>query len=209
MFIKIYFDTTPLILADSPEHIPATIHASATTYTYDELAPSQLKKIIGDLYAGNSKAVVIISGDGEALKKEVFACFENIEAAGGIVQNEQKDLLFIFRKERWDLPKGKMEAGEDAASCAEREITEETGIQPLQLIGPVGTTYHAYREKKKDILKTSHWFYFTTTNNEKGTPQTEEEITEVKWIATRDLKKPMKQSYETIKEILNTFFDKP
>ncbi|MBX2939879.1 MAG: NUDIX domain-containing protein [Ferruginibacter sp.] len=209
MLIKIYFETTPLVLTDAENRMPTALSATARKMAYRDATPQQIQQIINDLYQGNSEPVVLISEDGDALQEAIFKYFECIDAAGGIVQNLNKDLLFIFRKGKWDLPKGKMELGEDAAECAQREVVEETGIQPLEMIYPVGTTYHAYREKGKNILKTSYWFYFTTHATTNGTPQTEEDITQVKWIATRDLKKPMKQSYETIKEILNAFFDRP
>lgn len=209
MFIKIYFESTPLVLTDSEDLVPASLLASARTLHYAQTDLTQVQQIIDDLYQQKSTAVVLIAEEGDQLKDDVFSCFECIEAAGGIVQNPNKELLFIFRKGKWDLPKGKMEPGEHAAACAEREVEEETGIHPLQMIYAVGTTYHAYREKGKHILKTSYWYYFTTPATGNGTPQMEEDITQVKWIATRDLKKPMKQSYETIKDILNTFFDRP
>ena len=38
--------------------------------------------------------------------------YKVIEASGGIVQNEEDDILFIFRNDKWDLPKGKIESNE-------------------------------------------------------------------------------------------------
>jgi ADP-ribose pyrophosphatase YjhB (NUDIX family) len=132
-----------------------------------------------------------------------------VEAAGGIVQNEKKEILFIFRRGKWDLPKGKMEKKELAEECAQREITEETGVSGLVLKKKVGETYHTYDEYGKHILKISHWFYYTCLKDQQLIPQTEEDITETRWIKTKDIKEPMSNSYENIKAILRCFFDEP
>ena len=41
------------------------------------------------------------------------------------------------------------------------------------------------------------------------TPQTEEHITDIKWVKTIDIKEPMKNTYPSIKNILSIFFDTP
>ena len=48
-----------------------------------------------------------------------------IEAAGGLVYNIENQLLMIFRNNKWDLPKGKLEVGENIQECAIREVEEE------------------------------------------------------------------------------------
>jgi 8-oxo-dGTP pyrophosphatase MutT (NUDIX family) len=152
---------------------------------------------------------ILLGKNFTAIKKDFFSQFENIEAAGGIVQNEEKEMLFIYRRAKWDLPKGKLEQGESIEICAQREIEEETGITNLSLKRKVGETYHIYTEKGKHILKTSHWFYFTCPSNQVTKPQIEEDIAEVKWIETKNIKEPMKNTYENIRAILRIFFDTP
>ena len=154
-------------------------------------------------------AVVVLQKDFEKLKSSFFKQFEIIEAAGGIVQNDDKAILFIFRRGKWDLPKGKLEKGETIEFCAEREIEEETGLKQLTLHKKVGETYHIYNENGKDILKISHWFYFTSAGTKKTVPQVEEDIEEVKWVSTRNIKEPMANTYKNIKDILTVFFDTP
>ncbi len=154
-------------------------------------------------------AAIIMGKNFTALKNLFLKQFEVIEAAGGIVQNSDKDLLFIFRRGKWDLPKGKMETGESPEICAEREIEEETGVKNLTLKSKVGDTYHIYSENGKDILKISHWFYFTCRGKQVLSPQTQEDITEAKWIQTRLIKEPMANTYKTIRDIMATFFDTP
>ncbi|QQS63451.1 MAG: NUDIX domain-containing protein [Chitinophagaceae bacterium] len=62
-----------------------------------------------------------------------FRNFKIVEAAGGIVQNENKEILFIYRRNKWDLPKGKIEKKELPENAAAREIEEETGIKTFIL----------------------------------------------------------------------------
>jgi ADP-ribose pyrophosphatase YjhB (NUDIX family) len=50
-----------------------------------------------------------------------------VMAAGGLVENEHGEILLIYRKKHWDLPKGKLDAGETLEECAVREVEEETG----------------------------------------------------------------------------------
>ena len=70
-------------------------------------------------------------------------------------------------------------------------------------------TYHTYDEFGKHILKISHWFYFTTHSSEILKPQLEEDITSIEWIKTKDIKQPVSNTYENIKDILRAFFDEP
>jgi 8-oxo-dGTP pyrophosphatase MutT (NUDIX family) len=153
-------------------------------------------------------AVVIFYKDEAVAKDFLFKQFKTIEAAGGIVQNEHKELLFIFRRGKWDLPKGKMEKGETEEESALREVEEETGVQNLTLKRKVGKTFHIYSEKDKDILKVSHWFYFTCAK-QNLVAQTEEDITEATWVATQNIKVPMLNTFENIKHIMHQFFDVP
>jgi 8-oxo-dGTP pyrophosphatase MutT (NUDIX family) len=51
-----------------------------------------------------------------------------IKAGGGIVVNEQNEVLLIYRRGKWDLPKGKLDDGETIEECALREVKEETGL---------------------------------------------------------------------------------
>ena len=56
-----------------------------------------------------------------------------IIAAGGLVTNKHNELLMIFRRAKWDLPKGKLDEGESIEACAVREVEEETGIKNISL----------------------------------------------------------------------------
>lgn len=209
MHIKICYGDKPVYLCDSTDaHLEELLHHPDVVYI-DELSSPAINSMIHEIRKEEFHAGIIRHSDLEALRKEFFRHFTLIEAAGGIVQNEKKELLFIFRKGKWDLPKGKLDNKEEAATAAQREVSEETGVNGLKLKKQVGETYHIYDEFGKHILKRTKWFHFSCKSGQDFVPQTDEDITEVKWISTKEIKKPMSNTYATIRDILTTFFDTP
>ncbi|RYF89866.1 MAG: NUDIX domain-containing protein [Chitinophagaceae bacterium] len=209
MQIKIFFDEKPVYLCDeiTPELNEIMHHPDAVFV--DELSTPAINALLHEIKKEDFHAGIIWHSAFEKLKKSFFKHFLHIEAAGGIVQNESKDMLFIFRRKKWDLPKGKLEMKELPEECAQREIEEETGVANLHLKKKIGETYHTYNEFGKHILKTSHWYYFTCSNDQTLLPQEAEDITEAKWVKTREIKKVMSNTYENIREIVAKFFDEP
>lgn len=209
MHIKIYFDDKPVYLCDEiNQELNEILHHPDAVFV-DELSGAAIKSLLHEIAKPEFHAGVVWNTDLEKLKKAFFKNFTLIEAAGGIVQNEKKQLLFIYRLEKWDLPKGKMEKKEKADECALREVEEETGVTKLKLKNKVGETHHTYNAFGKHFLKTTYWYYMTCSSKQALKPQTEENITEIKWINTKDIKEPMENTYASIKDILSTFFDKP
>jgi len=146
----------------------------------------------------------------EKFWKELFLpVFISIPAAGGVVIRNEK-LLFIRRNEKWDLPKGKIDSGESAQQAALREVAEECGIKGHQIAGPLPSTFHIYQSPDFDsfgkwILKETHWFEMIYTGSEKGTPQTDENITEVKWLARNELDAVFANTYENLKPVISLY----
>jgi 8-oxo-dGTP pyrophosphatase MutT (NUDIX family) len=106
---------------------------------------------------------------------------KHIQAGGGLVQNDENKLLVIFRRGKWDLPKGKLDKGETIEDCALREVAEECGVSGLQLIGLQSITYHIYKMQKEFVLKESFWFNMNCSDKSKLIPQIEEEIEICQW----------------------------
>ncbi len=126
-----------------------------------------------------------------------------IAAAGGVVEAPGHQMLFIERLGKWDLPKGKIESGEDILKAAMREIEEETGVRNLQLASKLCCTYHLYEQKKKTFLKTTHWFHFNIQNIQPIRPQQEEGITAVHWLHKDALNTIYQNTYKTIEVVLS------
>ena len=208
MQIKIFVDEAPIYITDSLSEELKKKSTLNSVLFLKGINSIIVNNILNALKKDKKEAIVLVENIEKA--KAVFTThFTNIEAAGGIVQNEKKELLFIFRRGKWDLPKGKLEENESPEICAAREIAEETGVKNLILKHKIGETYHIYEEKKIQILKTSHWFYFVSIGKQDIAAQTEEDISEVKWVQTRNIKEPMANTYQNIKDILSEFFDTP
>ncbi len=127
---------------------------------------------------------------------------QKITAAGGLVTNDQQELLMIFRRGKWDLPKGKLDEGESIEACAVREVEEETGLTSLELGNKIGITYHTYQENNITILKETHWFAMQAKGEQTLVPQTEEDITRIGWINRSELPEKLNNTYDNILEII-------
>src|SRR6185369_1375331 len=116
---------------------------------------------------------------------------EKIIAAGGLVTNDNNQLLMIFRRGKWDLPKGKLDKGETIEECAVREVEEETGLKNVQLGALIGITYHEYFDRwlKKQAIKESHWYKMKVSGETTLIPQMEEDITEITWADEQAINK--------------------
>jgi ADP-ribose pyrophosphatase YjhB (NUDIX family) len=127
-----------------------------------------------------------------------------IIAAGGLVLNDKGELLMIFRRGKWDLPKGKLDEGETIEACAVREVIEETGLTNVEHGELIGITYHEYFDPylKEDVIKEAHWYAMRARGEQALTPQTEEDITEIKWVSGDELEKCLENSYDNVIEVI-------
>ena len=133
---------------------------------------------------------------------------EKIIAAGGIVENEEGKILFIYRRGKWDLPKGKLDEGESIEQCAVREVEEETGLRDIRLNDFIDTTSHYYRENGKNMLKQTYWYAMTVTGTQKLTPQLEEDILEGRWVSQAELDYYFANTFNNIKEIVRKYYER-
>ena len=202
MYIKIYFGNKPLFLCDSIDKtIEPFVHHDDAIFI-DELNAHTIKTIIHEMQQPQVHAGVFYNADLAELKKAFFKKFTMIQAGGGLVRNENDEILMIFRRGMWDLPKGKLDKGEKLEDCAVREVTEETGLKKVKLASPLAVTYHTYHEGSKFILKESHWYNMTVSGEQHPVPQTEEDIHEIRWIRTAELKDYMKKSFPSVTDVL-------
>ena len=123
-----------------------------------------------------------------------------IHAAGGIVSNENDEILMIFRLGFWDFPKGKVETGEEWETAAIREVEEETGLHGIRLTKSLPNTYHTYNLRGTPILKITHW-YEMHAPKQPLVPQTEEDISQAVWVARSEVAKNLEDSYASLKEL--------
>lgn len=207
MYIKIYFGDKPLFLCDAvDETIQPFIHHDDAIFI-DELDTHTVKTMIHEMEQPAVHAGVFYHIKLNELKKAFFKKFTFIQAAGGLVQNEKKEILMIFRRGKWDLPKGKLDKGESLEDCAVREVEEETGLQNVQLISPLIITYHTYHEGARFMLKESHWYNMKVKGEQKLVPQTSEDIHEIKWVTAKAAEKLFPESYPSVTDVIREFIN--
>jgi ADP-ribose pyrophosphatase YjhB (NUDIX family) len=133
---------------------------------------------------------------------------KKIIAAGGLVLNEQKEILLIFRRGKWDLPKGKLDDNETITACAVREVEEETGLKNITLGNFITKTNHEYFDKwiNEEVIKETWWYEMFASNNEQLIPQTEEDIEQIIWSNTSTVQKCLLNTYPNIIEVIDTYF---
>ncbi len=127
-----------------------------------------------------------------------------VTAAGGYVIRpgaREPEVLLIFRRGVWDLPKGKCDPGETVPDCAVREVCEEVGAKAVRLVAPVGTTLHGYPRRGRYEVKTTHW-YLMTTDSTHFTPQAEEDIEAVAWVPWSEAR--LRVGYATLRRHMDT-----
>ena len=133
----------------------------------------------------------------KAIKKLKF-----VQAAGGLVKNEEDEFLFIYRAKHWDLPKGHRETGENLDFTALREVEEETGIENIELKDYLGTTYHTYILNGKREIKETHWYSMSAKKTSKLVPQKEEGIQKAEWLTKEKIESQAKKIYPSIQDLL-------
>jgi 8-oxo-dGTP pyrophosphatase MutT (NUDIX family) len=152
------------------------------------------------------KHLYIYSPNLSQLWKEYICLFQAMPAAGGVVKNSKSELLLIFRHERWDLPKGKIEKGEPVDHAAIREVQEECGIIEIEIVKELPVTHHTYLLNDKHIIKKTSWFEMRYTGPDgKLIPQLEESITDVRWMDIGAVRKAMENTYPLIREVLGSY----
>lgn len=152
--------------------------------------------------------VIFSAKNAAALKELFFSNFKLVVAAGGVVQNENHHVLMIYRRGKWDLPKGKADKGESIEQTALREVTEETGAADLQITGKISLytwqqpcTYHCYLEREKKIIKATHWFDMRCPD-QALVPQAEENIEMAVWADAKSLLFMENNSFGAIRDVL-------
>jgi len=181
-------------------------NASFESLAYPFISENQLKECI-ELFALDTinNSMIFYHHDVEMMFNSFLTFFPIVEAGGGIVKNKSDELLFIFRQGCWDLPKGKLDLNEDIKMCAIREVQEECGIQQVNIIKKIKTTYHIFEKKHKWFIKKTTWFEMLYAGNDIPVPQLEEDISEVKWFKRNELEVSLSNTYSLIKDLVKDF----
>jgi 8-oxo-dGTP pyrophosphatase MutT (NUDIX family) len=124
--------------------------------------------------------------------------------SGGVVfrrnaQGGLEILLIQDAKNRWTIPKGHVEPGEEHGATAEREITEETGLQDVEAISWLGKVNFRYRREHTLVLMTMHiWLVKGLGDTDKLEP--EDWLNGIKWFPAMEAID--KIAYEDISKLI-------
>ena len=192
---KVFFNQKPLILTDKIQYISDTEPLLFIKYT-------SVTQIIKALKSSKNSKVFLYHKDMDKLWKGFKKKFPIVEAAGGLVKRTDNKLLFIFRNNKWDLPKGGVEKKELIINAAKREVTEETGVSDIIVEKKISETYHIFKKGKRFRLKKTYWFKMSTTYMGKTNPQTEEGIEKTKWVSNKNIEDILNDAFENIRIIV-------
>jgi 8-oxo-dGTP pyrophosphatase MutT (NUDIX family) len=164
-----------------------------------EQATKEAIELVGN---GTVSTAILLHPEPNSILEIIKAHFQFVQAAGGLVLNSENKILLIYRNGKWDLPKGKLDPGEDLPTCAVREVQEETGLKTVSISQPVGATYHTYFQDGKICLKESNWYLMRTSQTDNLVPQAEEGIEQCIWADPAHLAPYMRQTHPSIADIL-------
>ena len=192
---EIFLDDKSIILTNVQENIENEKYFRLKDVSLDEIIEALSHKEVQRIYLYHPKD--------EKLMKKFKQLIPTIKAGGGIVYNQEGKVLLIKRNGKWDLPKGKKEKGENIATCALREVEEETGVKKLLIQRFRTITYHIFKRDGHYFLKETYWYDMTTTYKKKLVPQTEEGIEKVCWKDEATAKELAKNSYKNIQLVFS------
>lgn len=202
MIYKIFINETPLFLTNTEGVLDVWKNDDKSLVT-SYLGKKKLLHPIIDLLEKSKKynQIVLHTDNLDQLWNDFQSIYKIIEAAGGVVKNTKNDVLIIFRRDNWDLPKGKIDRGESPEQAAVREIQEETGLKKVELGDFLCHTYHTYEMKGKRILKKT-WWYTMSTPEMTLTPQTSEDIEQAVWVELASFLDTKPTIYGSILDVL-------
>ena len=208
MVLKIYFGDKPVFICDEITPAIEKFRHHPDTVFIDEMTNHAINALLHEIAKPGFHAGILFTASIEQSKKLFWKHFTIIQAAGGLIENEKKEILMIFRRGKWDLPKGKLDKGETLEECAVREVKEETGLKNVQLKKFMLTTFHTYNEFGRHILKESHWYSMKAASSQPLKPQTEEDIQQIEWVKAAALGEKLSNTFPSVKDVIESVYGK-
>lgn len=190
---KVFVNNSAIILS--------TDISISNEYTSEHIAGVNFESIIEQLIENPEKKFHLYHKTEEKLFKHLFKKLPVVVAGGGKVYNKKRDILFIFRNKKWDLPKGKIEKNESIGECAVREVEEETGIKNVEITRFLKRTFHVFKRDEEFRLKLTYWYEMYSEYEGTLTPQLNEGIKKVKWKSFKKSKKALRKTYSSIEQL--------
>lgn len=201
---KVFYNQRTVLFTES-----ADITLPKSSYIHYFIDKESLKNEINRfLEKSVIETLIIVNKDVDFAFNEFCKLYTLIEAAGGLVKKLNDEFLFIYRRDKWDLPKGKIEKSEDPKSGAVREVEEECGISKPIIERVLAITYHTYQLEGNDILKRTYWYAMLYKGSEELKPQLEEEITEAVWLKESEFDKVYENTFPSIIDVIKKYYTK-
>ncbi len=199
---EVYIEGKPLVIADAaPGDV---LHKQWLALRVD--GPGEMERAIALLHGPEPlQGVLLFPAPGLDIWSMFKESYVFVQAAGGVVLDERGRLLAIRRLGKWDLPKGKVDPGEGIEAAAVREVQEECGIASLELVGPIAVTWHTYERKGKQYLKRTDWFRMKASSAQPLTPETEENIEEVRWVGREEAGMLKEDTYASLLPVIDAW----
>jgi ADP-ribose pyrophosphatase YjhB (NUDIX family) len=191
---KVFVNDKPIVLT--------TVVSKETDFKNYLLKTAKIGKVIKELNKTSIKEIRLIGKNENKLLKKFLKKLPKVIAGGGKVYNDNGDILFIYRNNKWDLPKGKIDGKESIEAAALREVEEETGVNDLEIVKPLETTYHIFKRNGRHRIKITYWFEMKSSYAGDLVPEEIEGITHVEWLNTEQTQKALENSYANIKELM-------
>ena len=163
------------------------------------LESTDIKQLVIKMFNNKIKKCYLYYPDEKIMFKKLKEKIPVQKAGGGLVYNKNREVLFIFRNGKWDLPKGGKEKREKMKLTAMREVEEETGVNQLAITKKIQKTYHIFKRNGIYKLKITHWYEMTSDFDGIPVGQLEEGIEKVAWLNPQQIQEALKNSYENIK----------
>jgi 8-oxo-dGTP pyrophosphatase MutT (NUDIX family) len=171
--------------------------------------PTTVERLIGLWQTESVRellSVTVSCVDKLAAETKIKSMFRVVKAAGGVVFKNDK-ILLMFRRGVWDLPKGKLDPGENSKTAAVREVAEETGVEAT-LGEKICTTYHTYTHNGHAMLKRTKWFRMTAVDDSRMLPQAEEGIEALRWLDYDAVQQALTNSFSSIRYVIDQTYQR-
>ena len=199
---KVFVDNIPIYFEKE-----MNFYSNLPNKYFPVLAPEKYNNLVKHVNSlDKNNKIIVQSSNPNSTLRTFFSDFKYLEASGGLVHNPlENKYLFIKRNGFWDIPKGKIEKGEDKEDAAVRELQEECGFNEIVLKELITETYHTYFAHGKHHLKKTYWYSMESTDIKNLTPQVEEGITELIWLTQTHWDVIRNNTFKTIEVVLNAF----
>ena len=191
---KVFFNQKPIFL--TTELVFQTVRTPVMFIKF-----SSPENIVKALKSKKTECLYLYHQKEDKLWMHFLRHFPIVEAAGGLVRHQDGRFLFIYRNEKWDLPKGRIEKNEPIRIAAVREVEEETGVDGLEIVKPLIETFHVFNRNGKYKLKKTFWFEMKTASTSTLTPQLDEGIEQAVWVFEKEIQHKFENAYENIKQV--------